>query len=233
MCPVNLDAQYADDSRLAARQAIYRWRRPRLDLPALVADELDGGTVLDVGCGNGGYVRTLRARGLRVVAADRSYGMLAGVDHPLRLVADAARLPFRDGAFDAALAMHMLYHVSPASAAIGELRRVVRPGGVVIAATNSREDKRELDLLLGRPLDHNAFPLENAAEKFAPFFGDVRVRELRGEVVVPEPEPVLRFLASLGTDTAALERARGLVSAEIERTGAFRLTSATGYVVAR
>ena len=48
--------QYRTDANLAARQSLYRWQRPRLDLPPLVLDlaGLRGSeTVTDVGCANG------------------------------------------------------------------------------------------------------------------------------------------------------------------------------------
>jgi len=48
---------------------------------------------------------------------------------------DVCALPFRDGAFDAVYCAHMIYHIeNPAAqdAAIAEMMRVVRPGGVVV-----------------------------------------------------------------------------------------------------
>ena len=48
--------------------------------------------------------------------------------------ADACDLPFEDGAFDRALALLVLHFVSEGGKAVAEMRRVVRPGGVVSAA---------------------------------------------------------------------------------------------------
>jgi cyclopropane fatty-acyl-phospholipid synthase-like methyltransferase len=65
-------AAYADHGPLAARLAIYRWQRNRIDLPGLALLALGGvgGTVLDAGCGLGTYVERLRAerKDLRVLA---------------------------------------------------------------------------------------------------------------------------------------------------------------------
>jgi ubiquinone/menaquinone biosynthesis C-methylase UbiE len=47
-------------------------------------------------------------------------------------VADASRLPFRDGAFGAALASHVLHLVGDLEATLHELVRVVRDGGVLL-----------------------------------------------------------------------------------------------------
>ena len=56
--------------------------------------------------------------------------------------ASVAALPFAAGTFDAVLAMHMLYHAPDVTAAVVELRRVLRPGGVVLASTLSGDHLR-------------------------------------------------------------------------------------------
>ena len=137
--------QYGDDRNLAARQSIYSFQQPRLDLHGSSLDlaELTGDeSILDVGCGNGRYLSELQTRGHRgiVCGADLSAGMLrtarsAAGDDPL-LLSDAQALPFALGfvrrrAHDA--------HAVPRARsrpAIGEIRRVVRPGGVALVLTN-------------------------------------------------------------------------------------------------
>lgn len=73
--------QYRTDANLAARQSLYRWQRPRLDLPPLVLDlaGLRGSeTITDVGCANGAYLADLARRGHQgpVLGMDLSPGML-------------------------------------------------------------------------------------------------------------------------------------------------------------
>ena len=74
--------QYKTDTNLAARQSIYAYQQPRVDLAARVLD-LAGpapwDTIADVGCGNGMYLAELTGRGLpcRVLGVDLSLGMLA------------------------------------------------------------------------------------------------------------------------------------------------------------
>lgn len=101
------------------------------DLLAKVFDELGidvaGRNVLDVGCG--------RAFLREVVAA--SHGRYTGVDLVASrpggpdALADAARLPFRDGAFDALSCIDAFEHFPDPSAAAAEFRRVLRPDGFV------------------------------------------------------------------------------------------------------
>lgn len=103
-----------------------------------------GWRVVDVGAGTGVLSRDLaRLVGVRgeVVALDRSRTLIvagrrlarqAGLAGRVRFrLAEAAALPFPDGRFDAALAMTLLLHVPEPEPVLRELRRVVRPDGVV------------------------------------------------------------------------------------------------------
>ena len=62
-----------------------------------------------------------------------------------RVCADAEVLPLRDDAVDGVLAAWMLYHVPDKRATLDEIRRVMRPGGCLIAATNSEVGVPQLD----------------------------------------------------------------------------------------
>jgi ubiquinone/menaquinone biosynthesis C-methylase UbiE len=95
-------------------------------------------SVLDVGCGTGILPRALLERdiGVAMVAGcDRSIGMLevARMRLPsLRAVAgDGQRLPFRTAAFDVATASFVMSHMAQYSAALAEMRRVLREEGIV------------------------------------------------------------------------------------------------------
>ena len=95
--------------------------------------------LLDVGCGPGALTGELVRRfGADAVAAvDPSPGFVeaAGQRHPGVDVqrAEAERLPFDDGAFDAALAQLVVHFMTDPAAGIAEMRRVTRDGGVVTA----------------------------------------------------------------------------------------------------
>jgi ubiquinone/menaquinone biosynthesis C-methylase UbiE len=101
------------------------------------------GRVLDVGCGTGYLGLGLAAAGRvdELHLVDLSPGMLGraqangrrlGVDaHLVR--ASAAALPYPDGSFDAVVSRGVLHHLHDVPVALREWRRVVRPGGPVLA----------------------------------------------------------------------------------------------------
>jgi SAM-dependent methyltransferase len=92
-----------------------------------------GRLTLDVGCGEGRVARDLKALGHRVVALDASPTMVAAAreaDPELEVhLADAAALPFPDGAADLVVAFMSLQDVNDFEAAIAEAGRVLEPGG--------------------------------------------------------------------------------------------------------
>ena len=108
-----------------------RWRRFMVDrVPR------DGGHVLDVATGTGLVAEALLARGFRVTGLDQSPGMLARArtrfGGRVELVeASADELPFADASFDHLTFTYLLRYVDDPGATLGELARVVRPGGTV------------------------------------------------------------------------------------------------------
>jgi SAM-dependent methyltransferase len=84
--------QYRTDANLSARQSIYAYQHPRIDLAATVLDlvgPLPAGTIVDVGCGNGMYLAELAKRDFRgrVLGVDLSPGMLAAARRRLSAAA--------------------------------------------------------------------------------------------------------------------------------------------------
>lgn len=100
----------------------------------------DDMTVLDVGTGTGFVAAGLAPRAAKVIGVDSAVEMLdvarrnldkLGVDNVELRQADVARLPLEDDSVDAAFANMVLHHAEDPAVMLAEMRRVVRPGGVV------------------------------------------------------------------------------------------------------
>jgi SAM-dependent methyltransferase len=249
---------YRSDRDLAARQALYEWKTPRYDLPGIVAEQLSEvrGRVVDVGCGNGMYVRRLRRDrpDLAVLGLDLAPGILAGVPGAVA-VADVTQLPLPTASVGAALAMHMLYHVPDIAQAIRELSRVVAGDGLVVVSTNSARDKVELDDLWQRAAGDvlgtgrgparislsARFSLEKAPAFLEEEFGRVETIELPGTITVRDPEPVIAHMASYQAWAdqhdvpfeETIGRARAILAERIAQQGAFGIDCRAGILVCR
>ncbi|MGI9612717.1 MAG: class I SAM-dependent methyltransferase [Acidimicrobiales bacterium] len=177
--------QYNDDTNLAARQALFDYLVEATPLAAPLNDlsSLADDRVLDVGCGNGQFLNGAAVGGAMATGCDLSLGMVrsarAASDAPV-FQADAHRLPVASGAIDTVLALWMLYHLDDKPAAIAEMARVLRPGGQLVAATNSSRDGDIGELMcaalgdvLGTATDGWHPPLSFTSENGAPFIADV------------------------------------------------------------
>jgi SAM-dependent methyltransferase len=102
-----------------------------------------GQHVLDVGAGTGALTAELVRRGATPAAADPSPPFVATLQRRFPGVevqaAPAEDLPWPDGSFDAALAQLVITFMRDASAGVKEMRRVVRPGGVVAVCMWDRD----------------------------------------------------------------------------------------------
>ncbi len=112
--------------------------------------------ILDVGCGAGFLVRRLATQGHSVHGLDYSLGSLnvskrvedsAGRARYIR--GDALRLPFANGVFDVVCSMDFLEHVEDPAAAIREVGRVLRPGGLFFFHTFNRNPLAWLIIIKG------------------------------------------------------------------------------------
>lgn len=107
-----------------------------------------GMRVLECGCGMGRVVKHLRACGHEVVGMDyeaRCIERLHAQRPALRLyVGDASGLPHPAASFDAALCFGTLSNIPDPAPALRELRRVLRPGGVLVASVTNDSLPRRL-----------------------------------------------------------------------------------------
>jgi ubiquinone/menaquinone biosynthesis C-methylase UbiE len=211
--------QYRDSSNLDARAVIHRrysmnpygWFRWVFD--ALVKLPADA-RLLELGCGHGLLWKENIDRipaGWHITLSDLSPGMLDAAWRNLVVTGrafkfeevDAQSIPYKDESFDAVIANHMLYHVPDRPKAIAEIRRVLKLGGRLFAATVGRYHLKEMmDWYQRVHISHvwesmaNPFVLENGLEQLAPFFSKVHLSRYEDNLHVTEIEPIMAYIRS-------------------------------------
>jgi 2-polyprenyl-3-methyl-5-hydroxy-6-metoxy-1,4-benzoquinol methylase len=211
--------QYSSDENLRVRHETHeRYTVPKKNFVEWAINCLNwrgDERVLDVGCGPGLYFSKLQDLhpNISYVGVDLMPAMLA--NHPANkqvAVSNILTLPFADAQFDVVMANHMLYHVEDVEGALQELRRVLKPDGMVMIATNSLNTMPELQVLMRRaivlltrqgaaqvrapalPSDH--FALENGTRMLAKHFFAVVRHDLPSALVFPDVEPAIAYLES-------------------------------------
>ncbi|CAI1039582.1 malonyl-ACP O-methyltransferase BioC [Serratia ficaria] len=107
-----------------------------------------GEQLLDAGCGTGYFSRRWRELGKQVTALDLAPGMLAfarrqqAADH--YLLGDIENVPLPSAAMDICFSSLVVQWCSSLPAALAELYRVTRPGGVILFSTLAQGSLREL-----------------------------------------------------------------------------------------
>ena len=115
----------------------------RLSLALDMAGDLEGGSILDLGCGRGELVRHAVSAGARAVGIDYSPAALALARRivpdarALLLRADVRQLPLASDAYDVVFALDLVEHLHPPELTemLAEARRVLHPGGRLIVHT--------------------------------------------------------------------------------------------------
>lgn len=197
--------EYADEVRFNIRQSTWD-QSTGPDVHDLILEalaEISPERVLEVGPGKGELAeRIVRELPAHVVAVDQSERMVEltrarGVD---ALVGDIQELPFADSEYDCAVAAWMLYHVPDLDRGLTELARVLRPGGRLVAVTNSNRNLRELWALFGdRSHRVHPFSAENGGEALERHFDHVERRATSGTVTFPDREAARRYVAASPT----------------------------------
>jgi len=250
--------QYRTDVNLAARQSIYAYQEPRIDLVSAVlglAGLTGAEAVVDVGCGNGIYLAGLARRGHHgpMVGVDLSPGMLAAARRRTPAagltLGDAAALPVADHVADVTLAPHMLYHVPDPAVAAAEFRRITRPGGRLLVVLNGNDHLAQLRELITSTAATGEFAatalaavydtyrvmtLDAGAELLSGVFNSVRRHDFIGELRLPGAEPVASYVASMRAHAVPDQAA--FVAAVTGRVpfgpdGAFRVTTHCGLLL--
>jgi ubiquinone/menaquinone biosynthesis C-methylase UbiE len=249
--------QYRDAANLNARIALHQRfsTNPQGWFPWVwetLAQLPRQASVLELGCGAGSLWIACPERipaGWSLILSDFSPGMLDAAWRNLVVLGrgfkfeqiDAQAIPYADETFDLVIANHLLYHIPDRPKALGEIRRVLRPGGQLVATTVGEKHLQELEVWFHRlgadmslSAGTNPFTLENGLGQLQPFFGQVETRRYADSLRITEIEPLLAYLgSSLRLDQpVADETLRVELEAELHARGELFVTKDSGLFLA-
>lgn len=220
--PTHLQAarrNYATDAYWKIRQDIdARYTLPNTD-PALWMlarhDWRGDERVLDVGAGVSQYAPALHdyLPNISYHALDLSMGMLrVSLARRTKTNANVLALPFADGTFDVVMAHHMLNHVEDVDQALHEIKRVLKPDGLVMIMTHAHDSLRQYQELIrhallllstpGQPYRnpqpiHAGFTLESGTIHLSRRFYAITRHDLPALIVMPSADPAITYMETL------------------------------------
>ncbi|MDF2926118.1 MAG: methylase involved in ubiquinone/menaquinone biosynthesis [Paenibacillaceae bacterium] len=214
-------------------------------------------SILEIGCGDGTLWKRNEVRipaDWKITLTDFSTGMLQDTKDKLDgtilkdrlefMQADARSIPFPDCCFDMVLANHMLYHVNDRQQALAEIRRVLKPGGVLYASTIGANHLREMKellagfdskLVLSETDFAEEFGLENGRVQLeAAGFRGVRLFRYEDSLRVTEAEPLVAYIQSTTGNSRITLAGAGLPKFKVRlkdlilQNGAIHITKESG-----
>lgn len=259
------DDQYSNADKLAARIRLHRdYTVPAVDIwdwffDIALSESPAEAKVLEVGTGRGDVWQRNAARipgGWQITLTDLSAGMIEDNKKHLAETArrmtydvlDVQNIPFADDSFDVIFANFMLYHVPDLVRGLAELRRVLKPGGVLFAMTNGANHMRELyefSALVDPSIDpaaifsHRSFSSQNGKAALEAAFAEVRYHAFESALVVDAAQPIIDYVWSMMTipgETFVGEKEASLrtqLEERIAAEGHIRIEKESGLFIAR
>ncbi|PQZ57201.1 MULTISPECIES: class I SAM-dependent methyltransferase [Bacillus] len=169
--------------------------------------------ILEVGCANGKFLSLLQNNGHKgpLTGFDQSETMLSEAAIQNNMIewklGDASKLPFEANCYDWIIARHMLYHMKDVEKTIQGFHKVIRPGGALLATTNSKVSLPRIDEMCNKMLvafdlpktspSAAPFCLENGKELLHSVFPTVEETIIHNALVFHRATPIVNYISSM------------------------------------
>ncbi|TXR91113.1 MULTISPECIES: class I SAM-dependent methyltransferase [Bacillus cereus group] len=169
--------------------------------------------ILEVGCANGKFLSLLQTNGHKghLTGFDQSETMLSEAAITNNMIewklGDASKLPFEANCYDLLIARHMLYHMKDVEKTIQGFHKIIRPGGALLATTNSKVSLPRIDEMCNKMLVTFDLPktspsvapfcLENAKDLLHSVFSTVEETIIHNALVFHHATPIVNYISSM------------------------------------
>lgn len=214
-----LRTQYQNATNINARIALHRdfSMNPEGWFPWLFRQMplKPGMKVLELGCGNGAlWLENLKRvpSEIHILLSDSSEGMVREVQRRLSAdqrfsfqTIDMNQIPFPDQSFDLVIANHVLFYSNDLNHTLKEIRRVLKPEGVLAASTYGEKHMKEItelvqefnpEIRLAAENLYEQFGLENGEAILKPYFRNVISRRYEDSIEISEADPLISYILS-------------------------------------
>ena len=208
--------QYMDSNNLKVRIQLHEKysTNPQGWFPWLYSQMNFNGVyrLLEIGCGNGQLweKNTLNLRNREFFLSDSSEGMVKEVREKYGsqfncIVVDCEQIPFKDNYFDCIIANHVLFYLNDLNQGLKEIKRVLRPDGVLYCSTYGHKHMKEINeivkefdnrIVLSSNNLYSKFGLENGQEILNQYFNSVQLKTYEDCLVINEAQPLIDYIMS-------------------------------------
>lgn len=168
--------------------------------------------LLELGCGNGKLWQENRIdlRNREIFLSDISEGMVEEVRNKLGtdfncIVVDAEKIPFKDEYFDSIIANHVLFYLNDLDLGLKEIRRVLKPNGILYCSTYGKNHMKEITEIvqnfdsrinLSNHSLYDIFGLENGESILKEYFFNIQRMDYKDSLEITESKPLIDYIMS-------------------------------------
>lgn len=256
----SLKTQYQNTTNISARIRLHReysinnqgwfpWIYEHCHISA-------GMKVLELGCGSGALWTENFSKippRTEIILSDISEGMLRDVRRTIGqednrfsfAVFDCHEIPYPENSFDLVIANHVLFYCADIPRVCGEVRRVLKPKGMLICSTYGPEHMKEISrlvqdfdsrIVLSAENLYERFGLKNGLTYLSPFFSDIHCLKYEDAIELDRPEPLIEYILSChGNQNQFLLDRYSEFSSFVEKKtkGGFHITKDAGIFICR
>ena len=222
----SLKSQYENANNISARIRLHRdystnpmgwfpWIYEKAIAPILQSGSSKKIRILELGCGDGSLWTTnipLLPSNIKITLSDISEGMIRdarrniGPDNRFAYAAfDCHNIPYKNESYDMVIANHLLFYCDDIDLVCREIKRVLKPGGILLCSTYSDKHMKEITELVQEFDQRIVLAAENLYERFglgnghdilSAHFDEVTLERYEDGILLTTAEPLIEYILS-------------------------------------